>query len=106
MSWVLFLDESGHDHKVMPYEVRGGVAIHAGKLWPFVQTLQRLELDAFGTGLAQFGNELKGSKLLKKDRFRWAGQGPPMADEELRKHCRGFLTKGWWCPTLAERPDE
>ena len=22
MSWVLFLDESGHDHKIMPYEVR------------------------------------------------------------------------------------
>lgn len=37
MSWLLFMDESGHDHKNMPYEVRGGVAIHAGQLWPFVQ---------------------------------------------------------------------
>ncbi len=27
MAWLLFLDESGHDHKQMPYEVRGGVAI-------------------------------------------------------------------------------
>jgi len=27
MSWLLFLDESGHDHKNCPYEVRGGVAI-------------------------------------------------------------------------------
>jgi hypothetical protein len=28
MSWLLFLDESGHDHKNTPYEVRGGFAIH------------------------------------------------------------------------------
>ena len=27
MAWLLFLDESGHDHKQMPYEVRGGVAL-------------------------------------------------------------------------------
>lgn len=32
MSWFLFLDESGHDHKTMPYEVRGGIALHAGAL--------------------------------------------------------------------------
>ena len=27
MSWLLFMDESGHDHKQMPYEVRGGIAL-------------------------------------------------------------------------------
>jgi hypothetical protein len=94
MSWLLFLDESGHDHKSMPYEVRGGVALHAGELWPFVQDMQRLELSAFGTMLPQFGKELKGCKLLDKDRFKWSAQGPAMSDEERRKHCRGFLTKG------------
>lgn len=94
MSWLLFLDESGHDHKQMPYEVRGGVAIHASELWPFVQEIQRLELSAFGTQLHQHGKELKGCKLLDKDRFRWAWQGPALADEIRRKHCRGFLTKG------------
>ena len=25
MSWLLFIDESGHDHRTMPLEVRGGV---------------------------------------------------------------------------------
>jgi hypothetical protein len=39
MSWLLFLDESGHDHKQMPYEVRGGVALHARELWPFVRAV-------------------------------------------------------------------
>lgn len=94
MSWLLFLDESGHDHRTMPYEVRGGIALHARELWSFVQDVQRLELASFGTALHQFGKELKGCKLLDKDRFAWAAQGPVMADEERRKHCRGFLTKG------------
>jgi len=94
VSWLLFLDESGHDHRSMPYEVRGGAAFHASALWPFVQDMQRLELAAFGTELHQFRIELKGSKLLNKDRFKWAAQGPAMPDEERRKHCRGFLTKG------------
>lgn len=78
----------------MPYEVRGGIALHAGELWPFVQDVQRLELDAYGTSLSQFRTEMKGSKLLDKDRFKWAAQAAAMADEERRKHCRGFLTKG------------
>jgi hypothetical protein len=96
VSWLLFIDESGHDHRNMPYEVRGGVALHAGQLWSFVQDLQRLELSSFGTPMAQFRKEkeLKGYKLLDKDRFKWAAQGDPMADETRRKHCRGFLTKG------------
>ena len=94
MAWLLFLDESGHDHRQMPYEVRGGVALHAGEVWPFVQDLQRLELDCFGTRLAQFQKELKGCKMLDQDRFKWAAQGGVMEAEERRRHCRGFFTKG------------
>lgn len=94
MSWLLFLDESGHDHRTMPYEVRGGVALHASELWPFVQDMERLELASFGAELHQFRTELKGSKLLDKDRFKWAAQGPRISDERRRKNCRGFLTKG------------
>lgn len=94
MSWLLFLDESGHDHRNTPYEVRGGVAFHARDLWPFVQDLQRLELDAFGAILSQFRKEIKGRTLLNRDRFRWAAQAARMDDEARRKHCRGFLTRG------------
>jgi len=94
MSWLLFLDESGHDHKMMPYEVRGGIALHAGELWPFVRNMQQLELSAFGTTLQQFGNALKGCKLLDKKRIKWSSQKTVMSDEERRKNCRGFLTKG------------
>ena len=94
MSYLLFLDESGHDHRTMPYEVRGGLALHASKLWSFVQDMRRLELASYGTELHQFRTELKGCKLLDKDRFKWADQGPQMPEEERRRHCRGFLTKG------------
>lgn len=94
MSWLLFLDESGHDHKTTPYEVRGGIALHAGELWPFVQSMQRLEHDAFGCQLHQFRKELKGSNLLDTKRYRFASQCGPMAPEARWKHSRAFLTKG------------
>ena len=66
MAWLLFLDESGHDHKQMPYEVRGGVAFQDSQLWPFALAMQRLERDAFGCSLAEYQKELKGSTLLDK----------------------------------------
>ena len=68
MSWLPFLDESGHDHKNMPYEVRGGVALQDAQLWPFVQAMQRLELDRFDCQLHQFRNELNGSSQLDRKR--------------------------------------
>lgn len=94
VSWLLFIDESGHDHKTLPLEVRGGIAIHVSKLWGFVQGWQRLEREVFGTLLAEYGKEGKGMKLLDKDRFRWAAQTEPMAGDERRKYARSFLNKG------------
>jgi hypothetical protein len=94
MSWLFFLDESGHDHKSTPMEVRGGIALHASKLWSFIQGWQRLEQDAFGTTLASFGKEAKGAKLLDKDRLKWAGQTQLFTADERRKLVRGFIQRG------------
>ena len=94
MSYLFFIDESGHDHKSAPYEVTGGIAIHVSKLWQLVQQLQRLELETFGVNLAEYGSELKGSKLLNRYRFKWARQATRLPDDARRKHCRSFLTKG------------
>jgi hypothetical protein len=94
MSWLFFMDESGHDHKKLPFEVRGGVTISIGKLWSLLQEWHRLERDCFGQRLAVYGNEAKGSKLLDRDRIRWAGQAPRLTDDERRKHARQFLEKG------------
>ncbi len=95
MAWLLFLDESGHDHKQMPYEVRGGVALQDSRLWPFTRAIQQLEHECFGCSLDDFQKELKGSTLLDKKRFKFAGQAAAMPADERRKHARAFLMKGF-----------
>jgi len=94
LSYLLFLDESGHDHKKVPYEVHGGVALHAKKLWAFVQAIRSLEQSCFGDALHNYGSEIKGMKLLDKDRFKWAAQDDTLDDVARRKHALSFLTKG------------
>ncbi|WP_374631480.1 DUF3800 domain-containing protein [Ferrovibrio sp.] len=94
MSWLFFMDESGHDHKNMPLEVRGGVTLHTKKLWSFIQGWQRLEQDAFGVNLRDFGKEAKGYKLLDRDRIKWAKQTSAMPNADRRKYARTFLQKG------------
>lgn len=94
MSWLLFIDESGHDHNTMPYEVRGGFAIHASKLWPFISAVRTLEQSIFGVNLRAYGMEIKGSKLLRPRLFKWAKQGAEMDDASRRKHATNFLGNG------------
>ncbi len=94
MTWLLFIDESGHDHKNMPYEVRGGFAMHVRSLWSFVQNMRQLEADCFGCQLHEYKKEIKGSTLLDRKRYKFAGQSGPLSDEERRNFCRSFLAKG------------
>lgn len=94
MSYLLFIDESGHDHRNCPYEVRGGIALHAQRLWPFVQAMTELEQSAFGDRLHKYRTEIKGSKILDADRFRFAAQGELLDAVARRKHCVSFLNKG------------
>jgi len=94
VSYLLFMDESGHDHRNLPYEVRGGIALHAGKVWPFVSAMRALEQTCFGDALHRYKSEIKGHKLLDKDRFKWAAQSELMDDAARRKHALAFLNKG------------
>lgn len=91
MSWLLFLDESGHDHRTMPYEVHGGIAIHASRLWPFIQAVRTLEQATFGLYLHDHGSEIKGSKLLARSRFVWESQSARFDDLARRKHVLNFF---------------
>jgi hypothetical protein len=63
-------------------------------LWPFVQAIRTLETSCFGDALHRYGTEIKGHKLLDKDRFKWAAQDPPLDDVARRKHALAFLNKG------------
>ena len=78
------MDESGHDHKQTPYEMRGGVALHASRVWSFAVGVRALELRTIGAHLHDYGSELKGEKLLSKDRFKLGlsvAHGPGMEKE-------------------------
>ena len=93
MSWLLFMDESGHDHRNTPCEVRGGFAIHASRLWDFHREFRLAEKKAFGKYLSDFNPgtdpenkwlEVKGSKILENKRFQWAAQSKDLLSSEKR----------------------
>lgn len=94
MSYYLFLEESGHDFVNVDYEVRGGVALQVRKLGPFISALKGLEESAFGDKLYHFDTEIKGHRLLGKDRYVWADQGEQLSGASRRKHALSFLMKG------------
>lgn len=99
MAWLLFMNESGHSHKELPYEVRGDYALADTELWPFVQDVLRLEWSCFGTRLADYKSEVKGMKLLSKDRFEHAGQMAEIEAVKRQQLCRALLQAG-----LENRP--
>jgi len=93
MSWLLFLDESGHDHRNTPYEVRGGIALKDNKIWPFIRQMRNLEVRIFGEELHNFGIEIKGAKMLNRPRYRMASGLDPLNYEERRNLCLSLLRR-------------
>lgn len=93
MSWLLFMDESGHDHKNTPFEVRGGVAIHSSKIWPFIQDWQESLKKSFGVEFNDSGVEIKGSRLLDNKRIEWSKIMHPLSTAERHRGVNRFLTQ-------------
>lgn len=98
---LFFVDESGTDHRGMPYEVLGGIAIRERDLWNYVQAVAGLELDAFGMRLRDLQSarqagcrELKGKQLLQRDKFRYASQAAPIDCDTRRDLAHAFLQRG------------
>jgi hypothetical protein len=93
---LFFIDESGQDHKELPYEILAGIGVREQDLWNIIQWIQREEINIFGIHLSNVGVEMKGTKLLKKKIFRFASQEPPITNLDLRRTlCYSFLTKGF-----------
>jgi hypothetical protein len=99
MSLLLFVDESGSDHKSLPYEVLAGIALKDDRLWPFVQAIEAIQQEEFGALLSELGLEFKAERILKRKMFRFARQGPPLPPDERQALAASFLRKGY----LAER---
>lgn len=94
MSVLLFVDESGCDHKTLPYEVLAGIAIEDKDVWPFVQAIEAVQREEFGACLSEFGVEFKAERILKRKMFRFAAQAEPLPSAERRTLAASFLRKG------------
>src|SRR5438552_758337 len=102
MSYLLCMDESGHDHGSAPFEVRGGICVHATNVWALTQKIKGLEFFCFGDHLDHYRSEdkgeapeLKGKKLLKSKKFTLAAQNHArLGDAERQELCRRLLAKG------------
>lgn len=94
MSYLLFVDESGHDQKESPYEVLAGVTIEDKRLWPLIQAVHDLELECFGRRYADDERELKAKKILKRKVFRHAAQARPIDRTRRTALARACLERG------------
>ena len=91
LTWLLFCDESGHDHKNTPLEVRGGVAFSEDRIGPFSVAFEDMKLDTFGREFVARNPELKGSSLLADRKFRFAEKEQRLSDNERIKGINRLL---------------
>lgn len=82
MAYLLFIDESGQDHRQSPYEVLAGAAVHDTQLWNLVCAVQDVELRFFGRRISNDHEELKARHLLNRKTFRLAAQGDAIPEIE------------------------
>jgi hypothetical protein len=94
VSYLLFMDESGHDLRVSPYEVLAGICLEDRDLWNFISSVKAAQEEFFGQRSAPGGLELKARKLLKTKVFRHAAQMPPLSAEDRRRFAQQCLEKG------------
>lgn len=95
LAMLLFVDESGHDRKEMPYEVLAGVAIAEESLWNLVRAIRSAEREHFGDYLRNLlAGEIKGRTLLKTKRFKSAARPVDISLEERAGLANSCLKKG------------
>jgi len=93
---ILFMDESGQDHRHREaYEVLGGIAIPQKELWPFVCAIRDTLSHHFGTAAHSPQNEIKGTSLLTQKRLSQAfGEEIPV--EHRRELIHDFFLINQW----------
>jgi hypothetical protein len=92
---LLFIDESGHDRKNMPYEVLAGMAVSEQNLWNLVRAVRAAEKNHFGDYFRNLRDEEpKAKKLLKRKRFRMAGRPIEIPADKMQPLAYAALLKG------------
>jgi len=66
---LLFIDESGNDHKESPYEVLAGISIPDRNLWKLIQNTKQIKSKLFGGFYEARRIELKATKIFKTKNF-------------------------------------
>lgn len=94
MTYLLFLDESGHDLRDSPYEVLAGVAVEDRELWNLICAVQQSEETHFGQRYAEAEREMKAKRLLKRKVYRHAAQADPIPIADRRELARLCLKHG------------
>src|SRR6266481_102583 len=94
MSYLLFVDECGHDHREAPYEVLAGICVEDKNVWNLIDALNSAEERILGIRYSRVKEEVKGKKFLKKKVFRHANQLPPLVPEERRLLARELIEDG------------
>ncbi len=82
MAWLLFIDESGHDRRLAPYEVLAGMAVQDCHVWNLIKELHDAEVRRFGRRYSAGRDELKGKKLLKTKVFHHIALNTPVSEAE------------------------
>lgn len=92
---LLFIDESGQDHRAMPCEVLAGVAIAQRNLWNLVKAIRGAEKEHFGDYLRNLRvSEAKAKRFLKRKCFRLANQRIDISEQELPRLAHSTLRTG------------
>lgn len=94
MAYLLFVDESGQDHRQSPYEVLAGAAVQDTQLWNLVCAIQDAEPRFFGKTISNDVEELKARRLLKRKIFKLANQLDPIPEVERAALAAGALNDG------------
>jgi len=94
VAYLLFVDESGQDHRESPYEVLAGVVVEDRDLWNLVCAIQDAEIDYFGARYSAGSRELKSRRLLSRKTFRKAGQLTEFDPEQRRVLAKSCLESG------------
>jgi hypothetical protein len=94
VSYLLFVDESGHDQRESPYEVLAGLAIEDRDLWNLISAIDQVQERFFGLRYASLGREIKGKHFLTRKIFRVASQLPPFDPEDRSRLAAQCLIRG------------
>ena len=94
MAFFLFVNSSGRQVRVSPYEVLAGVIVQERDVWNLNQAMVDAEVRHFGRRFSSTGAPPRARQLLKTKVFRLAGGVPALPAAQRRELARACLETG------------